>query len=98
MERLPRQDIVKIVRVPINESIARPSSNLPKTPSSSLESNSDLNAELIGEIQDGKGVIRVLKQKSLADHPLLVGPGYNLDDIKIRTANKLQRESSGLIG
>lgn len=87
MQRIPRQEVVQIQRVPKTKPIGEIHSI-----------NTEVDHEVIGEIDDGKGIIRIVKQKSFADHPLLVGPGYTWQDVKIANANKLGLESSGVMG
>jgi hypothetical protein len=82
MERLPRQDIIQIKRVNINDA----SENLVN------------GAQLIGQIEDGKSSIQILKTKSYSDHPLAVGRGYEPNDIKLQNGPFLAKESSGLTG
>lgn len=55
-------------------------------------------AELLAEVPDGKQKIQIVKKQSFADHPLVVGAGYQKNDIKIRPAYHLGKESSGVAG
>jgi len=53
---------------------------------------------IITRVNDGKGVIEVFKTENMADHPLVMGPGYAESDIKSVPLNFLSKESSGIIG
>jgi len=80
MERIPQRSIVDVRRRAEGE----------------CDTTTQKDSSLVAEIPDGRGTIQILTRKSYADHPLIVGPGYVPEDIKLFYASLLGKESSGL--
>jgi len=56
----------------------------------------DPGKEIVGRIQDGPDIIEIIKCPSYADHPLVVGPRYQRQDLKLISASYIGRDSSGI--
>jgi hypothetical protein len=54
--------------------------------------------DIISISKEGPDTIQVLKGPSYADHPLVVGPRYIPQDVKIFDVSSLGRDTSGLSG
>jgi hypothetical protein len=79
---MKRHDIVKVRRIAGHE----------------IENHEFQERNVVARIKDGRGMVEVIKVPNMADHPLVVGPGYLESDIKLAYLNRLGKDSSGVTG